>query len=67
MAPERTVDIDAAFELGTPIDEAMQEAFLEAVRRHQQAGAPLVFWRNGKVEYVPAEEVLSILNQESQA
>jgi hypothetical protein len=59
MTPEPTIDIHAAFELGTPIDEAMQEAFLEAVRQHQQAGLPLVMWRNGKVEHVPAEMIKS--------
>ena len=59
MTPEPTVDIDAAFELGTPIDEAMNEAVAEAVRLHQQAGVPLVVWRNGKVEHVSAKEILS--------
>jgi DhnA family fructose-bisphosphate aldolase class Ia len=57
MTPEPTVDIDAAFELGTPIDEAMNEAVAEAVRKHQQAGMPLVVWRNGRVEHIPAEMI----------
>ena len=56
--PEPTVDIAAAFELGTPIDDAMQAAFQEAVRQHHRAGLPLVVWRNGKIEHVPAEQFL---------
>jgi hypothetical protein len=57
MTPERTVDIDAAFELGTPINEAMQEAFVSAVELHRQAGVPLVVWRDGKIEHVSAETI----------
>jgi hypothetical protein len=57
MTPERTIDIDAAFELGTPIDEAMNEAVAEAVRLHRQAGIPLVVWRDGKIEYISADTI----------
>ena len=58
MPSESTVDIAAAFELGIPIDEAMQEAFQEAVRQHLQAGLPLVVWRDGEIAHVPAVEFL---------
>lgn len=63
MTPEPTVDIEAAFILGTPIDEAMNEAVAEAVRQHQQAGVPLVVWRNGKIEHVPAENFRGTVEQ----
>jgi hypothetical protein len=54
---EGDVDVNEAFELGTPIDEAMNEAVAEAVRQHQRAGLPLVVWRDGKIEHIPAESI----------
>jgi len=54
---EHTVDIDAVFRLGTPIDEAMHDAFLDAVRKHRHAGQPLVVWRNERVEYISADTI----------
>jgi hypothetical protein len=58
---KRKVDVnervERAFELGTPIDEAVDEACLEAIRLHQQAGRPMVVWRDGKTVLVPAEQV----------
>jgi hypothetical protein len=54
--------VERAFEAGTPIDEAFEEAFLEAVRQHKRLGQPLVFWKDGKTVFVPAEEVEAELN-----
>lgn len=51
------VDIEAIFEEGTAIDDAMKEAFHEAVRKHIQAGQPLIVWRNGRVERVAPESL----------
>jgi len=53
---DRSVDIDAAFEEGTPIDEALNEAVMEAIERHRQAGVPIVVWQDGKtVEIMPPD------------
>jgi len=52
MNRDEPVDIRQAFEDGTLIDEAMNEAAQEAVRRHREAGQPLVVWRNGKIELI---------------
>jgi len=54
--------VERAFETGTPIDEAFEEAFLEAVRQHKRMGQPLVFWKDGKTALVPAEQVAAELN-----
>jgi hypothetical protein len=51
-----------AFEIGTPIDEAADEACREAVRLHRQAGRPMVVWREGKTVLVPAEQIEAELN-----
>jgi hypothetical protein len=54
--------VERAFERGTPIDEAFEEAFREAVLQHKRAGQPLVFWKDGKSILVSAEEVEAELN-----
>ncbi|MCX7424064.1 MAG: hypothetical protein NTW96_00250 [Planctomycetia bacterium] len=61
MAKDRTDrtdrDIDAAFEQGTPIEEALNEAVREVVRHHKRMGLPLAVWRDGKTVWLSAEEV----------
>jgi hypothetical protein len=54
------VDIDAIFEEGTPIDEAMNEAVRSAVDLHRRMELPMAIWRNGKVMWVSADEPESI-------
>jgi hypothetical protein len=39
------------------IDQALKEAFEEAVRRHRQARGSMVFWHEGQVIRMPAEQV----------
>jgi len=36
---------------------AMRQGVLEAPRRHKQAGVPIVAWRNGRIEKIPADEL----------
>ena len=57
MIPEPKVDIDAAFEDGTLIDEAMREAVRQAIELHRRAGVPMVVWRDGRVQEVSADEI----------
>ncbi|MFC1707585.1 hypothetical protein ACFL59_12350 [Planctomycetota bacterium] len=40
------------------VEQALQEAVANAVRRHKQAGNPIATWRNGKVEVVPPEKIV---------
>lgn len=37
---------------------ALKEAVREVVERHKESGRPLAIWKNGKVAYVSAEQVL---------
>lgn len=53
----KEVDIEDAFRQGTPIDEAMNQAFRDAVLAHKRAGVPLVVWRDGRVQLVSADEI----------
>ena len=60
---ERTVrqtkakDIGRIFAKGTAIDEAVKRAARRAIEQHRRAGLPLVVYRDGKIAWVPAEEL----------
>ena len=49
--------IGDAFARRTPIDEAVREAVVEAVREHRRAGRPVGVWRDGKVVELRGEEI----------
>jgi hypothetical protein len=49
--------IEDAFRRGTPIDEAIQAAVLEALAQHKRAGHPIAEWRNGKVIWIAPENI----------
>jgi hypothetical protein len=55
--PDRQQTIAQAFREGTVVDEALRKAAHEALLRHKQAGCPVAVWRNGKVVWVPAEDI----------
>jgi hypothetical protein len=39
------------------IEQALRRAVREALRRHKQAGNPIAEWRDGRVVWIPAEEI----------
>ena len=39
-------------------EKAMKEAVTETIRDHARTGDPVVIWRNGKVVWVPARQLL---------
>jgi hypothetical protein len=47
---ERTQDLPR-------ILQALREAAEEAFRRHKLDGDPIAVWRNGRVEWIPPEEI----------
>ena len=49
--------IGQIFADGRQIDEALRLAARDAIRKHQLHDAPVVIWRNGRTELVPAEEL----------
>ncbi|MGO8749870.1 MAG: hypothetical protein ACLQNE_28325 [Thermoguttaceae bacterium] len=55
MRSESVKDIAQLFRRRTPITEALNSAVREAVRRHKQAGQPLVVWREGRTMLIPPE------------
>ena len=54
--PEKK-DIDQIFREGTAIEETLERAYRKAVRRHKQNGVPMIFWENGKIKEVPADQL----------
>lgn len=59
MSERRDVDINAAFELGTPIEEALNRGIQEAMRRHKLLGLPAAEWDGQRVVWVPAADLLN--------
>jgi hypothetical protein len=51
---EQTQNIDELFKAGQAIDDAVNKATREAVKRHQQAQQPVAGWQDGKVVWLPA-------------
>ena len=39
-------------------EQAMKEAVAETIQDHARTGDPLAIWRNGKVVWVPAKQLL---------
>jgi hypothetical protein len=50
--------IDELFADGTLIDQALRRAVQEALLSHRQTGHPIVVWQDGKVVWVPPEEIV---------
>jgi hypothetical protein len=49
--------IDELFQDGRAIDEALKEAARDARRLHKALGNPMATWKDGKVVWVPPEEI----------
>ncbi len=44
--------------LNVKAEKAMKEAVVETIQDHARTGDPVVIWRNGKVTWVPAKQLL---------
>ena len=58
MRTEKHKDIARLIREGKPIDEAMNAAVRQAVRKHKQAGQPLVAFRDGKTVLIPPDQIV---------
>jgi hypothetical protein len=57
MKSKKTKDIGKILANDELVETALREGVRVAVRRHKQAGLPLVEWRNGKVRWIAPEKV----------
>jgi hypothetical protein len=53
----KEIDIDALFEDGTLIDQAINTAVKNAVERHKKLSQPIVIWRDGKVLIIDPKDI----------
>jgi hypothetical protein len=61
MSGKKDIDIEALIQERTPVTEAIRRGALEAMKRHIQAGQPMVSYRDGQVVHVPPEELKELL------
>ncbi len=57
MKADPPKDIGKLFRDGAAIDQALERAALEAKREHERLGLPAAAWRDGRVVWIPAEEL----------
>jgi isoaspartyl peptidase/L-asparaginase-like protein (Ntn-hydrolase superfamily) len=50
-------DIEALFADGREIDAAIAKAVREAILEHKRAGNPIAVWQNGRVVWIPPDEI----------
>jgi len=50
-------NIAELFAEGTAIDKALALAVQDALWRHKQLGNPVAIWRDGKVVWIPPEQI----------
>jgi len=53
----KSPDIGELFARRTPIDQAVREAVVQAVRAHRRAGRSVAVWRDGRVVELRGEEI----------
>ncbi|MGA2134714.1 MAG: hypothetical protein ABSH50_20710 [Bryobacteraceae bacterium] len=49
--------VEEAFRNPEIILEALRQSYRDAVRLHRAYGVPMVFWENGKVVEIPADQL----------
>jgi len=57
MLGEPKRDIEELMMDDALIDGALAEAVREAVLRHKRLGNPIAVWKNGRVVWIPPEEI----------
>ena len=57
MPEKKYRDIAEIFSDDPAIEKALKEAVRQALLQHKQAGNPVAAWRNGKVVWIPPEEI----------
>ena len=56
--PQPPVDIEAVIRDGTQIERATAEARRQALLDHKRTGDPIVVWQDGKVVWIPADQIV---------
>ncbi|MGP0066162.1 MAG: hypothetical protein ACLQGP_21495 [Isosphaeraceae bacterium] len=57
MSQDETKDVGQIMLDTDLVEHALREAGIKALMRHKRLGTPIVVWRDGKVVWIPAEEI----------
>lgn len=57
MSAEQPKNVRAVMLDGTAIRRAQRESWVKTLDRHKRLGNPIVVWRDGRVVWIPAEEI----------
>ena len=61
MSNKKHIDIEALIREATPVTEAIRRGWMDAMKRHIQAGESMVSHRDGRVVHIPPEELAEML------
>jgi hypothetical protein len=57
MSSQASKDVRAIMLDGITIQRAQRESWIKSLDRHKRLGNPIVVWRDGKVVWIPPEEI----------
>ncbi len=57
MSEKKAIDIGKTIREGTLVDEAIRRAVRDAMLVHKKLGDPVVGWKDGKVVWIPADQI----------
>jgi hypothetical protein len=57
LSDKKAVDIGRLIREGTLVDEAIRKATRDALLNHKRLGDPVVGWKDGKVVWIPADQI----------
>jgi hypothetical protein len=58
MSSKAPKDVRSIMLDGTAIQRAHRASWIKTLDRHKRLGNPIVVWRDGKVVWIPAEEIV---------
>lgn len=57
MNPNEIDDLHEILLDGTAVQRAFRQSWIKTLDRHKRFGNPIVVWQDGKVVWIPAEEI----------
>lgn len=67
MTRSSSKDLDKIFKEGTLIDNALKEAVRKALLHHKRNGNSVVTWQDGKVVWIPADQIQVDMDNDQEA
>jgi hypothetical protein len=58
MRTKKPKDLTPILLEGTAIQRAQRESWIKTLDRHKRLGHSIVVWRDGKIVWIPAHEIL---------